>query len=106
MCRVHKSDRKAAENQRWSHSGLTQHMENWKATIDGPEILHTSDNRLKNPKYDLRVREALFIRRFNAGPEHGMNEDMGSYVTTNQWQPVFNKMGSEGGGARESSPSV
>ena len=88
-------------------SGLrTSHMEHCKAKIEGPEILHTADDRNKNPKYDLRVREALLIRRYNAGPGRGMNEDMGSYVQTNQWQPVFNKMGAEGGGARESSPSV
>ena len=81
-------------------------MEHRKAQIDGPEILHSADERIKNPKYDLRVREALFIRRYNAGPGKGMNEDMGSYVYTNQWQPVFNKMGTDRGGAREFSPSV
>ena len=84
--------RKAAEQQRWSHSGLTQHMETCKAEIDGPNILHLSNDRQKNPKYDLRIMEALNIRRFNSGPGKGMNEDMGSYVTTNQWQPVFNRM--------------
>ena len=85
--------KKAAQQHRWSHSGLTQHMETCNAKIDGPEILHVSDDRQKNPKFDLRVMEALNIRRFNCGPGKGMNEDMGSYVTTNQWQPVFNRMG-------------
>ena len=85
--------RKAAEQQRWSHSGLTQHMETCKANIEGPTILHNSDDRMKNPKYDLRVREALYIRRNNCGPGRGMNQDYGSYVTSNQWQPVFNRMG-------------
>ena len=84
--------RKAAELQRWNHSGLTQHMETCKATIDGPEILYISSGRQKNPKYDLRITEALNIRLFNCGPAKGMNEDFGSYVTTNQWQPVFNRM--------------
>ena len=81
--------RKAAEAQRWSHSGLTQHMELCKAQIEGPEILFKSES--KN-KFDLRIMEALHIRRLNCGPGKGMNEDKGSYVTTNQWQPVFNKM--------------
>ena len=85
--------RKAAEQQRWSHSGLTQHMETCKAHIEGPVILHNSDDRLKNPKFDLRVRESLYIRRYNCGPSRGMNQDYGSYVTSNQWQPFFNRMG-------------
>ena len=84
--------KKAADTQRWSHSGLTQHMERCKAEIEGPDILYTNDNRNKNPKYQLRIMEALYIRRFNCGPNKGMNEDMGSYVTHNQWQPVFNRM--------------
>ena len=48
----------------------------------------------------LRVMEALHIRRLNCGPGKGMNEDMGSYVTTNQWQPILNKLvwGGEGPG--------
>ena len=84
--------KKAAENQRWAHSGLTQHMEHCKAKIEGPKILFVSDDKKKNPKFNLRIMEALHIRRWNSGPGKGMNEDMGSYVTTNQWQPVFNKM--------------
>ena len=52
------------------------------------EILHS-----KNPKFDLRVREALYIRRYQCGPGKGMNQDYGSYVYTNQWQPVFNRTG-------------
>ena len=84
--------KRAADTQRWAHSGLTQHMERCKAPIEGPDILYTMDNRKKNPKYELRLMEALYIRRFNCGPNNGMNEDMGSYVTHNQWQPVFNRM--------------
>ena len=43
-------------------------------------------------KYDLRIREALHIRRYRTGPHLGLNEDMGSYVKTTQWAPVFNEM--------------
>ena len=57
---LHGPDRKSAEQQRWSHSGLTQHMETCKAHIEGPVILHNSDDRMKNPKFDLlRVIESL-----------------------------------------------
>ena len=87
-----KEHKKAAERQRWHHSGLTQHMEWCKAPIQGPEPLYNSRER-KNIKYDLRIMEALHIRRLNCGPRKGMNEDKGYYVTTNQWQPVLNRLG-------------
>ena len=82
---------KAAESGRWSHSGLTQHMEKCDGNINGPHILCTVNQKCKKNtmKYDLRVREALFIRRYDCGPFKGMNEDNGSYVKTTQWDPVF-----------------
>ena len=80
---------KAAQGQKWTHSGLTQHMEK----CNGPNILETKSIKNKSAlKYNLRVSEALYIRRYNTGPYKGMNEDMGSYVKTNQWAPVFNDM--------------
>ena len=85
--------KKAAEAGRWSHSGLTQHMEHCDAQIEGPFILTTANRKDKNPKFDLRVNEALNIKRYDCGPGRGMNEDHGSYVTTTQWQPVFNRLG-------------
>ena len=84
---------KAAQQQKWSHSGLTQHMEKCSGPIDGPNILETATNKSKAAlKFDLQVREALYIRRFNTGPYKGMNEDMGSHVKANQWAPVFDTM--------------
>ena len=85
--------RRAASNQKWTHSGLTQHMERCDSPIDGPKILYPMNGNDKNSKYNLRIMESLFIRKFNCGPGKGMNEDFGSYVTTTQWQPIFNKMG-------------
>ena len=92
----HSEHMKAAEGGRWSHSGLTQHMEKCDGDIQGPEILcrvnsngKTSKNCLK---YDLRIKEALYIRRYDCGPFKGMNEDIGSYVKTTQWDPVFATM--------------
>ena len=46
----------------------------------------------KNKKrlaYDLRVREAMEIRRHDCGPGKGLNEDMGAYVKTDLWDPVL-----------------
>ena len=89
----HAEHMKAAERGQWSHSGLTQHLEKCDGPIDGPNILCTTSHKSKNGlKYDLRVREALFIRRFDCGPNKGMNEDWGSYVKTTQWAPVFGGM--------------
>ena len=46
----------------------------------------------KNKKllgYNMRIREALEIRRHNCGPGKGLNEDMGAYVKTDIWDPVL-----------------
>ena len=89
----HGEHMKAAETGKWSHSGLTQHMQHCNGPIEGPETLCTANSKYKGAlKHDLRVKEALYIRRLNCGPNKGMNEDMGSYVTTTQWAPVFNGM--------------
>ena len=42
--------------------------------------------------YDLKIWEALEIRKANCGPGKGMNEDWGSYVKTDAWNTVFNTM--------------
>ena len=73
--------------------------------VEGPFIIETADRRNKNLKYDLRIGEALNIKRYNCGPGKGMNEDFGSYVTTTQWQPVFNKLGRWPEGGQGVSPS-
>ena len=84
---------KAASTGRWSHSGLTQHMDNCDGQIEGPQILSTANAKKKtNLKKDLCIKEALYIRRYKYGPNQGMNEDMGSYVKTTQWEPVFSGM--------------
>ena len=89
-----KEHQRAAETGKWSHSGLTQHRQNCNAPIDWePEIL--SRVSIKDPdrlKYHLRVSEALHIKREKCGPGKGLNEDYGSYVKTDAWAPVFEKM--------------
>ena len=42
--------------------------------------------------YDLKVGEALEIKKANCGPGKGMNEDWGSHVKTDAWNPIFNTM--------------
>ena len=44
-----------------------------------------------------KVREALEIRRLGTGPSKpkGLNRDNGDYVTTNDWQTVFDKINSK-----------
>ena len=42
--------------------------------------------------YDLKIREALEIRRHNCGPGKGLTEDFGAYVRTTQCNPVFHEM--------------
>ena len=90
----HKEHFKAAEVGRYSHSGLTQHLQNCDAPIEGPEILSVAKKTKDKGKlkFDLRVEESLWIRRQNCGPGHGMNEDWGSYTKSYQWAPVFHGM--------------
>jgi hypothetical protein len=85
----------AADKGKWTHSGLTQYHQNCDAPIDWtkPEILsQVSGKDKKKMKYDLKVQEALFIKKFNCGPNHGLNEDWGSYVKTNSWAPILDKL--------------
>ena len=87
-------DRSIAEKEQWSHSGLTQHHQHCDGPIDDPTIL-SSAKRAKTKdalNFNLKVEESLWIRRRNCGPGKGMNEDWGTYVKTQAWTPVFNKM--------------
>ena len=88
--------RKAAERGNWQHSGIAQHKETCDATVDwAPTVIKNYTNKNKNKlTYDLKIREALEIRRHNCGPGNGLNEDFGAYVRTTQWNPVFHQMDS------------
>ena len=91
-CLEHK---KASEKGNWPHSGISQHKEHCKEVVDweNPKVLATMNGKSKKRlAYDLKVREALEIKRHNCGPGSGLNEDLGAYVKTTQWNPVFNTM--------------
>ena len=61
---------------------------------DNPKVLKTmSGKNKKGLAYSLKAREALEIKRQNSGPGQGLNEDLGAYVKTAQWNPVFHEMG-------------
>ena len=62
-------------------------------------ITNMTNKNKKKLAYDLKVREALEIRRNNCGPGNGLNEDFGAYVRTTQWNPVFHKMDTDFRGA-------
>ena len=79
----------------WSHSGISAHKEHCKEEIDWTKPTVITNKTGKNKKklnYDLKVREALEIRRRNCGPGQGLNEDFGAYVKTTMWNPVFHQM--------------
>ena len=58
-----------------------------------PEVLKSLNHKNKKSlTYNLKVREALKIKRYNCGPGKGLNEDYGAYVKTQQWNPVFHQM--------------
>ena len=78
-CQEHK---KASEKGNWQHSGISQHKEHCDQIVDweSPKVLATmSGKNKKRLAYDLKVREALEIKRHNCGPGHGLNEDLGAY---------------------------
>ena len=92
-CKEHKT---AAEKGNWQHSGMSQHKQHCTADVDweNPKVLKTmSGKNKKRLAFDLKVREALEIRRHDCGPGRGLNEDYGAYVKTAQWNPLFHSMG-------------
>ena len=45
---------------------------------------------IESRNFDRKVREALQIQYEQCSPkEGGMNQDIGQYVTTNFWKPLF-----------------
>lgn len=86
---------RATEKCNWQHSGITAHKEHCKEPIDWtkPTVITTmSDKNKRRLNYNLKVREALEIKRRNCGPGEGLNEDYGAYVKTSMWNPVFHRM--------------
>jgi len=92
-----KEHQRAANNGNWSHSGISQHRESCNAPIEWkPQVITTMSNKNKRRlTYDLKVREALEIRKRNCGPGQGLNEDFGAYVKTSMWNPVLHRMGND-----------
>ena len=67
-CQEHK---KASEKVNWQHSGISQHKEHCNQIVDwkSPKVLATMSGKNKRHlTYDLKVREALEIKRHNCGP--------------------------------------
>ena len=83
---------KAIEKRNWPHSGISQHYETCEHPFDqnnATVITTMQDKNKKRLTYNLKIREALDIRRHNCGPGKGMNEDMGAYVKTDIWDPAL-----------------
>ena len=85
---------RAIEKGQWNHSGITQHHQHCDAfDMSSFEVIKTmSGKNKKKLNYDLKVAEALEIKKANCGPGRGLNEDWGAYVKTDAWNPVFNTM--------------
>ena len=92
-----KEHERAANSGNWSHSGISQHKQTCTKRTDWtPTVITNKTNKNKKKLiYDLKVCEALEIRRHNSGPGSGLNEDFGAYVKTAMWDPVFHKMRNE-----------
>ena len=87
--------KRAIEKGQWSLSGISQHHQHCDEPFDTAncEVIKTFSNKNKKKlNYDLKVWEALELKKNNCGPGRGLNEDWGAYVKTNAWNPVFNTM--------------
>ena len=83
---------KAINRQQWQHSGISQHHQHCPQnfSVDNFEPIQTMQGKHKRKLgYDLRVREAMEIRRHGSGPGKGLNEDMGAYIKTDMWDPIL-----------------
>jgi hypothetical protein len=59
--------KRAAEKQKWTHSGITQHKETCHLPVDweNPNIISIMQHKNKKKLvYDLKVRKALEIKEF------------------------------------------
>jgi hypothetical protein len=90
-----KEHKKAANQGKCTHSGITAHKEHCPLPVDwnNPQVLATTSHKNKNVlKYKLCLRESLKIQRHDSGPGRGLNEDWEGYVRSHAWIPVFSKM--------------
>ena len=90
-----KEHKRAVETGNWHHSGISAHKEHCQSPIDweNPRVITTmNDKNKKKLNYDLKVREALEIRRHDCGPGRGLNEDLGAYVKSPSWNVVLHQM--------------
>ena len=80
-------------NTRESHNIINTAITNLIEPTSNPSTSHKENkNRKKELMYDLRVREAIEIRKHNSGPGRGLNEDHGAYFKTDMWDPVLGGM--------------
>ena len=85
----------AIQKENWSHSGITQHHQTCTQDFDLSNVSIITTMQSKSKKklmYDLKIREALEIRRNKCGPFKGLNEDNGAFVKTDIWDPVLHTM--------------
>ena len=45
--------------------------------------------KVKERKFDRKIREALELQESSPHNEHDLNQDYGQYVTTRFWKPMF-----------------
>ena len=73
-----------------------QHKQTCDVPMDwnNPEIISRAQSKKNKDslKYDLRVQESLWIRRYDCGPGRGLNEDWGAHAKSQSWIPVFSTM--------------
>ena len=75
-----------ARREKWDMSGAALHSK----VCDGLRWDQTETVKIEKNRFDRRVREALEIQYNKCGPKNGgMNLDIGQYVKTQFWTPLF-----------------
>ena len=88
--------KRAIEKGQWSHSGISQHHQHCDEPFDTAncEVIKTFSNKNKKKlNYDLKVWEALEIKKNNCGPGRGLNEDWGGLRQNRRVEPCFQHHG-------------
>ena len=79
---------KYTREKKWDQSAIAEHSRTCTKKVDwskNTKTLHVESN-----DFQRKVREALEIQYYETAPKNeGLNQDIGQYVTTNFWKPMF-----------------
>ena len=73
-------------DEKWELTGISGHVQNCQ---EGFKWVDVEVLKVKERKFDRKIREALELQESSPHNEHDLNQDYGQYVTTRFWKPMF-----------------